>query len=176
MNRTQSIGAATLVFLLGLAVGAIARGPESSPSLYRGKSKAEAAKALLDVARAQAEKGSWEIIAVGRVLYLSGGKAEGQQLFDQAVAKKTDSSDLVRIGRVYYDAKEYGRAFSAFDRALQMKPKDPSWLAEIGAYYNLQGNRAKAEELFDRAFAKQSDEVWITTNVAGSYVGVEPLR
>jgi tetratricopeptide (TPR) repeat protein len=146
------------------------------PSLYRGKTKAEAGRALLELARTQAGKGSWENIGVGRVFYLTGAKAEGQQIFDAAVAKKTDSSDLIRIGRVYYEAKEYAKAFAGFDRALQLKPKDAPWLAEVGAYHNLQGNRAKAEELFDRAVALESGEVWQTANMAGSYLGIEPLR
>ncbi|MEP6956471.1 MAG: tetratricopeptide repeat protein [Chthoniobacterales bacterium] len=173
-GRTASL--VSLLFLLGFTVGAVARGPGLEPSLYRGKPKPEAGKALLDLARTQAGKGSWENIGVGRVLYLTGAKAEGQQIFDAAVAKKTDASDLIRIGRVYYDAKEYGRAFAAFERALQLKPKDAPWLSEVGAYYNLQGNRAKAEELFDRAFALEAGEVWQTANVAGSYLGLEPLR
>jgi Leu/Phe-tRNA-protein transferase len=46
----------------------------------------------------------------------------------------------------------------------------------VGAYYNLHGDRAKAEELFDRSFAQASVEVWHTVNLAGSYLGVETLR
>ncbi len=160
---------------MGLAVGALAAG-KVEPSLFRGKSKAEAGKAMLDLARAQAGKGSWENIAVGRVYYVAGMKAEGQTLFNTATAKKTDSSDLIRIGRAYWDAKDYDKAFAIFERALQLKPKDAPWLAEIGAYYNLRGDRARAEELFERSFAKESDEVWQTVNMAGSYYGVEPLR
>lgn len=165
-----------VVFLLGLVIGAVAAGKAVEPSLYRGKSKAEAGKAMLELARAQAGKGSWENIAVGRVYYVAGMRGEGQAIFTAATAKKTDSSDLIRIGRAYWDAKDYDKAFAMFEGALQMKPKDAPWLAEIGAYYNLRGNRAKAEELFERSFAKDSDEVWHTVNMAGSYFAVEPLR
>jgi hypothetical protein len=38
----------------------------------------------------------------------------------------------------------------------------------------MRGDRARAEELFAKSFAKKPDEVWNTLNVAGSYVGVEP--
>ena len=88
-------------------------------------------------------------------------------------SKKDDASDWIRIGRVYYDAKEWNKAFAAFERALQLKLKDAP---EVGAFYNLRGNRAKAEELFDRSFQQESDEVWNTINMTGSYFGVEPLR
>lgn len=81
----------------------------------------------------------------------------------------------MRIGRAYWQAKEWAKAQVAFEKALAMEPKDAPWLAEIGAYYNLKGDRAKAEELFDRSFALDSSEVWQTVNIAGSYLGVEPL-
>ncbi len=164
------------VFLVGLTVGAVARGKAIDASIYRGKPNAEAGKALLELARSQAGKGSWENIAVGRVCYLAGMKAEGQSLLNVASSKKDDASDWIRIGRVYYDAKEWNKAFAAFERALQLKPKDAPWLAEVGAYYNLRGDRAKAEELFDRSFQQESDEVWNTINMTGSYFGVEPMR
>ncbi len=45
------------------------------------------------------------------------------------------------------------KARSAFDKAIAMAPKDEDWQAEVGAYYNLQGDREKAEELFQRSFS-----------------------
>ena len=107
---------------------------------------------------------------------LPGSRNEGQAIFDAANAKKADSGNWMRIGRVYWEAKDWAKAKVAFDKALAMEPKDAPWLAEIGAYYNLRGDRAKAEELFDRSFALNSDEVWQTANIAGSYLGVEPLH
>ncbi|MBV9495707.1 MAG: tetratricopeptide repeat protein [Acidobacteria bacterium] len=164
------------VFCLGIAVGAFARGKSMDTSIYHGKSKQEAAKALLDLARTQAGKGSWENIGVGRVYYLGGMKKEGQAIFDTVTAKKKDAGDYIRIGRVYYDAGDWDKAKAAFDQALTMEPKDAPWLAEVGAYYNLKGDRAKAEEMFDRSYAAESGEVWATANIAGSYLGIQPLR
>lgn len=177
MKSQRTVWLLTLVFFVGVSAGVvIARGAATDASVYRSKSPAEAGKALLELARSQAGKGSWENIAVGRVYYLTGMKAEGQALFTAATSRKDDASDAIRLGRVYYDAKDWDKAFAAFNHALQLKPKDAPWLAEVGAYYNLRGNRAKAEELFDRAFQQQSGEVWQTINIAGSYLGVEPLR
>ncbi len=56
-----------------------------------------------------------------------------------------------------------------------MAPKDEDWLAEIGAYYNLQGDREKAEELFGRSFERGSS-LKNTLAIAGSYIDVEPRR
>jgi Flp pilus assembly protein TadD len=163
-----------LTFTIGIAAGVAIAAKTFDSGIYRGKSKSEAGAALIGLAHEQAGKGSWENIAVGRLLYLSGKKAEGQAIFDAVMAKKRESSDRMRVGRVYFEAKEWEKAKAMFAQALELKPKDAPWLAEVGAYYNLMGDRAKAEELFDRAFQKESGEIWVTANVAGSYVGVPP--
>ena len=56
-----------LIFCLGVAAGVFARGKGLDPSTYRNKSKQAAGMELLNLARTQAGKGSWENIAVGRV-------------------------------------------------------------------------------------------------------------
>lgn len=162
------------VFTFGVAAGAVAARKGIDSSLYRSKSKKEAAEALLVVAKQQAGKGSWEQIAVGRIYYLGGMKAEGQAIFDAVTAKKPESSDWFRIGRVYREAGDWPKAQEAFDKALKMEPNDAKWLAEVGAYYLQKGDRAKAEEMFDRSFKAQDDEVWSTTAMAAGYLGVDP--
>jgi tetratricopeptide (TPR) repeat protein len=163
-----------LTFVLGVLAGAAAKKPGTDPGLFLGKPPKEAAAALLTVARAQAEKGSWENIAVGRVYYLSGQKAEGQAIFDSITGKKSEGGDWIRVGRVYYEAGEWDKAKAAFDKVLQLSPKDEDWLAEIGAYYQLKGDRAKAEELFKRSFDVEGGNLYNTLRAAGSYVGVRP--
>lgn len=160
-----------VIFVAGIAVG-YARGKKTDPSIFTGKSKADAGKALMELAKEQAGKGSWERIAVGRAYYLGGMKSEGQAMFD-GLAKK-EPSDWMRIGRIYWEAGEWPKAKETFDKALAMTPKDAAWLAEIGGYYNVKGDRAKAEELFARSFDAESGELWHTINMAGSYFGVEP--
>ena len=174
--KAKSITTLIIVFALGVTAGALAKAKGIDPSTYRGKSKEDAAKSLLDLARTQAGKGSWENIAVGRVMYAGGMKAEGEEVFDSITSKKPEPSDWLRIGRAYYDAGDWDKAKDAFDKALPKNSKDAPWLAEVGAYYNLKGDREKAEELFERSLAIDSGEVWNTANIAGSYVGVEPLR
>ena len=175
--KTRFMGIVVAVFVLGVTVGAFAAKKGIDPATYQGKSKKEAAAALLELAKKQAENGSWENIAVGRIYYAGGMKSDGQAIFDSITArKKVEGSDWMRVGRAYYDAGDWAKAKDAFDKALSMSKKDAPWLAEVGAYYNLKGDRKTAEEMFSKAFALESNEVWITTNVAGSYLGVEPLR
>ena len=159
------------LFVFGAAVGYGAKKAETSA--YRSKSKQEAGRALLEIAKAQAGKGSWERIAVGRVYYLGGMKPEGQAIFDDIMKKKPESSDLFRIARVYREAGEWNKAKPLFDQYVQKTPKDDKGLAEVGAYYMLNGDRATAEDLFDRSFKLES-ELWSTVSAAASYLDVTP--
>jgi len=163
-----------VTFVLGTVVGAWARKAPFDTGLYSGKPPKEAAAGLLGLGRKLAGKGSWENIAVARVYYLSGQKAEGQAIFDSITSKKAEGGDWFRIGKVYYEAGEWDKAKAAFDKVLEMSPKDEDWLAEIGAYYNLKGDRAKAEELFGRSFAGDPENLYNTVKAAGSYVKVVP--
>jgi tetratricopeptide (TPR) repeat protein len=160
-----------VVFTMGIGVGYAARNVPASA--YKGLSKKEAGIALLVEAKEQAGKGSWERIAVGRVYYLAGMKAEGQKIFDEVLARKPESSDYFRIARVYREAGEWPKAKEYFDRYVKENPKDDKGLAEVGAYYLMNGDRETAERLFERSFKLES-EMWSTVSAAAGYLGVEP--
>ena len=163
------------VFALGIAAGAFAAKKGGVDlALYHGVDKKEAGKALLQLAEKQAGKGSWERIGVGRVYYLAGMKDEGQRIFDSVTSKKPEPTDWWRIGRVYWEAGEWDKARAAFEKSLDKNPNDDKGLAELGAYHLLKGDRKKAEELIDKSFAIESNEVWNTSMIAGGYLGVRP--
>jgi tetratricopeptide (TPR) repeat protein len=179
MKRIGVVVLAVACFASGVMVhGVLAQAPKPpafSLDLVKGKSAKEASAALLDGALQLAETGSWERIAVGRAWYLGGDKLKGQQIFDGVTTnKKVESSDWFRIGRVYAEAKEWDKATSAFDRALALKAGDDSGMIEYGALANLHGDRAKAEELFDKAMKKNSRDFWHWVTAGGSYLGVSP--
>ena len=161
-----------LIVTLGL-VGAVEAGKNDKidPAMYVGQEPAQAAEHLLEKAVIQAEKGTWERIAVGQIYYLSGDKERAEAIFDGI--KKKDAGDWMRIARIYYRAGDWEKAKETFDIVLEEAPKDEDWLAEIGSYYNLQGDRAKAEELFNRSFKLDPDNLYNTLKAAGSYLGVE---
>lgn len=167
--------AAAVVFVAGIGVGyaASVKAP-SSPALFQGKAKQDAANALLEAALVQAGKGSWERIGVGRAYYLGGNKAKGQQIFDALLAGNHDDGDAFRIARVYEEAGEWAKAKPMFDAYLARNPKEPKDLAEVGAYYMLHGDKATGEQLFSRSFAADSNEVWATIHAAGAYMGLKP--
>jgi tetratricopeptide (TPR) repeat protein len=171
MKRRTAAIAVTALFCAGIGVGYAAS--KNAPALYHGKSNDEAALALVEQAKIQADDGSWERIAIGRVLYLGGHKTEGKAIFDAILAGKHADSDEFRIARVYAEAHEWANAKPLFDHYLEKNPKDESGLADVGAYYLVNGDRATAESLFDRSFERKGD-IWTTVSAAGGYLGVPP--
>ena len=169
MNNRIAVAIAASLFVAGVGVGYAAQ--KVAASTFQGKSKDDAARALLDVARVQAKDGSWERIAIGRVLYLGGRKSEGQAIFDSLLAGDHEDSDEFRIARVYREAGEWAKAKPLFDTFAANNPKDEKGLAEIGAFYLLNGDRATAEKLRERAFGVAAG-FWATLGAAGADLGV----
>jgi tetratricopeptide (TPR) repeat protein len=176
MQRKRSLVVVVVAFALGVAAGVWAskKGP-LGPELWSGKSGKDAGAAVLAAARGMAEKnGSWERIAAGRVMYLSGDKAGGTAIFDSALNdKKAKAGDDFRVAKVYLEAGEWDKARPLFDKVLQLEPKDEDWLAQIGAIYLQKGDRAKAEELFARSVAGDPDNLYNALRIASGYLGVK---
>ncbi|QNP39733.1 tetratricopeptide repeat protein [Lysobacter solisilvae (ex Woo and Kim 2020)] len=171
------ITAATAAFLFaaGIGVGFAAQKLRPTPATYHEKAPKDAARALLEMALVQSGKnGSWERIGAGRVYYLGGFKAEGQAIFDALLNGKHEDSDVYRIARVYAEAGEWAKAKPLFDGFLARNPDDGKGLAEVGAHYLLQGDRATAERLFDRALEIENNDPWMSEHMAGAYLGVKP--
>jgi tetratricopeptide (TPR) repeat protein len=112
---------------------------------------------------------------VGRVLYQSGDTTGGEALFTNVLGGKFGKSDLYRIATAYATAKDWGKAKPLFERAIAMDPGDDTGIMKAACWFNLNGERERAEELFARAFARSPDDVWHYTLSAGSYLGVAPF-
>ena len=164
--------------LVGMGVGYAAK--ENSPGidLMRGKPPKEAGVAALQQAEKLAGKGSWELLGVARVYYLSGDKATGQALIDRVLNGKTESSDMQRAGQIYAEAGETARAEELFQKVLaaDKKQKDDTGRSEIGAWYIRIGQRDKGEELLAQALTRNPDEMWHYVRAAEAYLGVPAGR
>jgi len=173
MKARHTLGAA-VALCGGIAIVVAASEPRAVPALYSGKDAREAALALLSVAEGQAGKGSWENIGVARVYYLMGEREKAQAMLDRVMAGKMKANDWVRVARLYAEAGEWEKVRDALEKTLALDPKDADYAAEAGCQYNLNGDRARAEELFARSLELDDNDVWNTANIAGSYVGVRP--
>jgi tetratricopeptide (TPR) repeat protein len=171
MQARTAVALAAGLFVAGLGIGHADRKLDNA--LYHGKTSQDAARALLGAALTQAGDGSWERIAIGRVYYLGGLKSDGQAIFEQILSEDHDGSDELRIARVYCEAGEWPKAKLLFDHFVAGDPDDAEDLAEVGAYYLINGDRTHAEALFDRSFGADG-ELWATVDAAGGYLGVPP--
>jgi tetratricopeptide (TPR) repeat protein len=169
-----ALAAGSLAF--GLGVGLTAKEKPPGMDLIRGKPAKEAALAALQEAEKLAGSGSWELLGVARVYYLSGDKAKGQVLIDRILNAKPKGSDWQRAGEIYADAGEPLKAEEAFQKTLIAGPKDDTGMAEIGAWYIRTGQRAKGEELLSQALARNPGELWHYVRAAEALLGVPPSR
>jgi len=174
MKTGLAITLAAGCLALGLAIGLAAKEKPPGMDIMRGKPPKEAGLAALQEAEKLAENGSWELLGVARVYYLSGDKARGQALIDRVMSAKPKGSDFQRAGDIYAGAGESAKAEESFQKALAADPKDDTGRAEIGAWYIRNGQRDKGEELLAQAFARNPGEVWHYLRAAEAYLGVPP--
>ncbi len=172
MKKSWLAASGALVFAFGVGTGMAAK-KTLDASAYAGMEKQAAGKALLTEALAQAGKGSWERIGVGRVYLLAGMKDEAKAIFDGVLANDPDASDVLRIARAYREAGDWQSAKPLFDRFVAENPKEKNDIAEIGAYTMLAGDRAGAEALFAKSFAL-GEEFWATLAAGAGYLGIAP--
>jgi tetratricopeptide (TPR) repeat protein len=149
MRDSRIVVTAVVCLLAGIGIGLAAK--PAGVAVFKGKAPKEAGQAALAEAERLAEKGSWELIGIGRVYYLSGDKSKGQELFDRVTGKKPEGSDWQRIGDVYAEAGENAKAEVFYQKTLAASGKDDTGQSEIGAWYVRNGQREKGEELFAKA-------------------------
>lgn len=167
-----ALAAASLTVGVGIGYAAKVKGP--GMSIISGKPAKEAAMASLQEAERLAGKGTWELLGIARVYYLSGDKAHGQSLIDKVMSGENAASDWHRIALIYAEAGENAKAESFFQKALVAEPKDDTGQAEVGAWYIRTGQREKGEELFNKAFARNPDELWHYVRAAEALLSVPP--
>jgi tetratricopeptide (TPR) repeat protein len=174
MKTGLTVALAAGCLMIGVGVGYAAKEKPPGMDLIRGKPAKEAGLAALQEAEKLAGNGSWELLGVARVYYLSGDKPRGQALIDRVLNAKPQGSDWQRTGEIYADAGETQKAEEAFQKMLALDPKqkDDTGRAEIGAWYIRIGQRDKGEELFSEAFARNPEELWHYVLAAEAFLGV----
>jgi tetratricopeptide (TPR) repeat protein len=175
MKNFAIVGVAVACLAAGTAIGYAAKEVGAGVAAFKGKPAKDGAYAALAEAEKLSGDGSWELIGVGRVYYLSGDKAKGQAIFDRVLnSKKVAGSDWQRIGDVYAEAGENAKAEELFQKVLAADPKDDTGQAEIGAWYIRTGQREKGEELFTKALGKKPNDNWHYVRAAEALLNVRP--
>jgi len=175
MKNFGIVGVAVACLALGAAIGDAAKVTGAGVSVFKGKPAKEGAYAALAEAEKLAGDGTWELIGVGRVYYLSGDKTKGQEIFDRVLnGKKVGGGDWQRIGDVYAEAGENAKAEELYQKVIAADPKDDTGQAEIGAFYIRIGQRDKGEELFTKALTKKPNENWHYVRAAEGLLNIRP--
>jgi predicted Zn-dependent protease len=157
---------------VGISIGFAAKYKGAGIDVIRGKSDKDAGLAALTEAEHVANGGSWELIAVARVYYLTGEKARAKALFDFVTNGKPDGGDFERIAAVYAEAGENDKASAAYEKMLALDPQDDASQAEVGAWYIRIGQRAKGEALLARALQRRPNEPGYYIRAAESFLNV----
>jgi tetratricopeptide (TPR) repeat protein len=174
MKKVAVVVMAAACLTAGVGIGYAAKTKGPGMGIISGKPAKEAGVAALKEAERLAQGGSWELIQIARVYYLSGDKATGQAMLEKVVSGSSESSDWFRAARVYAEAGENAKAEELFQRSLAAEPKDDTGQAEVGAWYIRIGQREKGEELLAKAFARNSEEIWHYVRAGEAYMGVSP--
>jgi tetratricopeptide (TPR) repeat protein len=178
MSRKNALYA-LISFALGATTVLVAKTPKiifDPKAYYAGAERKAAAAALLAQGEKLAKDDSWERIGVGRVAYLSGDKQKGEAIFQSILSSpKVAKSDIYRIAWAYAASQEWSKAKPLFEKAVAMDKDDDTQMLKVGCWFNVNGDRARAEELFNAAFAHSPEETWHYILAAGSYEGVEPF-
>jgi tetratricopeptide (TPR) repeat protein len=177
MNRTNALYALAAFVLGGTTVLVAKTKVTFDPkAYYLGVEPKVAAAALLKEAEVLAKDDTWQRIGIGRVLYQSGDKKTGEAQLEAVLGgSKVGKSDLYRIATAYASAKDWAKAKPVFERAIAMDLEDDTGILKAACWFNLNGERQRAEELFGIALGKSPDDVWHYILSAGSYVGVAPF-
>lgn len=137
---------------------------------YLGGFKAEG-QALFDAVLNAKHKDSDEY-RIAQVYAEAGEWDKAQPLFDRYLAGNPD--EIYSLARLYAKAGQWDKARPLFDRYLAANSGDGRDMAEVGAYYLLQGDRATAERMFARAIELEGNDSWMSAYMAGAYLGLKP--
>jgi tetratricopeptide (TPR) repeat protein len=155
MNPRLVAVIAAISLSLGVSIGFAAKYKGAGIDTIRGKSDKDAAGAALTEAERLANGGSWELIEVGRIYYLTGQKPRGQELFDSVTNHKPGGADFERIGNVYAEAGENDKATASYEKMFALDPSDDSNQAVLGTWYIRIGQRDRGEALLAQALQRR---------------------
>ena len=172
MKLTWVAAIAAISLTRGVGIGFAARPEGAGVTVITGKSDQEAARAALAEAERLTSKGYQELIAIGRVYYLSGDKAKGDALFARVIGVKKTSTVYQLIADMYAEAGENAKAEENYSKMLGLESESGSQEADVGAWYIRTGQRARGEEHLGRAFRLDPHEPAHYIHAAQSLLGI----
>ncbi len=96
---------------------------------------------------------TWQTAAETSPRYCFPSRLEEIAILETAIAKNPDDARApYYLGNLLYDRRRHDEAIALWERSAQLDPGFPTVWRNLGfAYFNVQGERQKAREAFDRA-------------------------
>ena len=176
MSKARLVTVSFASVAAGLCIGLFAKEKLPGIEVIHGKPPKEAGLAALQEAEHVAGKGTWELIAIARVYYLTGDHAKAQELIERALSHKPKATDFQRVAELYSDAGDNAQAEAYFAKALAADPDDDTGQSEIGAWYIRHGQRDQGEVLVAKALDKNPSEAWHYIRASEALLAVPPGR
>jgi len=124
-TSAQSYVLASFCLLLGVALGYLFRGSASSVP----QAAAAPQRASLPAENTQAQAALQRSVA---------------PLLEAVNRNPADYDELVKLGDLYYDGREFLNAIQCYERALAIRPENPDVRTDLGTAYWYTGNADKA--------------------------------
>jgi tetratricopeptide (TPR) repeat protein len=141
-TSTQSYVLATVTLVVGLLVGYLIRGSESTPTDLANS--ALAGSGLSASESLTQPKAPPELTA--RVV---------APLLNELKARPKDSQLLNKIGNTYYDNQEYPKAIDYYEKSLAIKPDDADVRTDMGTAIWYTGDADRALKEYERSLSYQ---------------------
>lgn len=158
-----------------------AAGLEGLAAVQAKAGNSDTAMKLLDEVEKKAPDRAYASVIKGNILYSQNKKEAAKKAFEQATRKKEGAiyqkaSAFNQLGRVYANEKEYGRARSFYDQAIELDPYYIEATANKGVTYEKEGDWSRALQLyknaqvlqpadgFTRVLAKKAEEIVALSN------------
>lgn len=83
--------------------------------------------------------------------------AQIEDTIKMAEAQPDSASLWTKLGNLYFDTDQHGKAIEAYSKSLEIKPGDAHVLTDLGVMYRRYGNPEKAVEILDKAILAAPD-------------------
>lgn len=95
-----------------------------------------------------------------RLLLASGDEEQARKVLELAVDPKAPEAKVLEpLGKLYFEAKEFGKAIEVFERGRKANPRVSRWLTHLAAVYAQQGDKNKLIDTLKELVPADADDL-----------------
>src|SRR5207253_3005332 len=121
--------------------------------------KADARK-LADAVLAKQKDQALAAYVKARLLMAAGDEDQAKAILESAVdSKQPELKVLNALGKLYFEAKEFGKAAETFELARKVEPYESKWLIELARVYAQSGDKDKHIQVLKDLVPTDADDL-----------------